>query len=76
MRKILLVSLLILSVVSMTSCATIFGGTIDSCQVNRLGWGQPRRKIRIFALVGDLVVIPGLIIDFADCAIYKPCEKY
>jgi hypothetical protein len=76
MRKILLVFLLVLSVVSMTSCATIFGGQIDSCQVNKLGWGQPRRKIRVFALVGDLVVFPGLIIDFADCAIYKPCKRY
>jgi hypothetical protein len=76
MKKLLPALLLILSIFSMTSCATILGGSIDSCQVNKLGWGQPKRKIRIFALVGDLVVVPGLIIDFADCAIYKPCKRY
>jgi hypothetical protein len=76
MRKLLLASLLFLSVVSMTSCATILGGQIDSCQVNKLGWGQPHRKVRVAAFAGDIFLIFPLVIDFADNAIYRPCKGY
>jgi hypothetical protein len=76
MKKFLTASLLFLSIVSMTSCATIFGGVRDNCQVNRPGYGQPPRHIRPVAFIGDLIVFPGLIVDFADCAIYKPCKGY
>jgi hypothetical protein len=76
MKKLLPAFLLVLLVFSMSSCATIFGGHIDNCQINSPGYGQPGRKIRPVALIGDIIIIPGLIVDFADCAIYKPCKGY
>lgn len=58
----------------LSSCATVFGGHITSEQTIKPKKGDAPRHIRGAAFFFD--IIPGcglgLIIDFADCAIYRP----
>jgi hypothetical protein len=55
-------------------CATLLGGPITSCQREIPLRDEPSRRIRVAALVADIVIFfPSVIVDFADCAIYKPC---
>ena len=77
MKKALLRSSVILLIaVSLSSCATIFGGHVSQCQRTHPAEGQPARAIRGGALVADIVLfLPGTIVDFATGAIYKPCDK-
>lgn len=66
---------LLLCVSTLTSCGTIFGGKITDSQKHKPAQGH--REIRPAALVGDIIVQPGLLwlaIDFADGAIYKPTK--
>ena len=61
---------------SFTSCATLFGGKVDKCQMTKPGNGQPKREIKILPLVADIVLFaPALIVDFATNAIYENCGK-
>lgn len=76
MKKIKCFSLVLVVAACMfcSSCATVFGGSITECQRTRPGMNQPSRAIRPVALIADIFLFwPGLIIDFADCAIYQPC---
>lgn len=75
-NKILsLVAVLILAT-SVSSCATVFGGKVSDCQRTKPAEGQPSRKVRVGALIADVLLFwPGAIVDFATGAIYKPCNK-
>ena len=69
--KIVVPALLILTVFQ--SCATVFGGSVNTYQRTRPLAGQPSRPLRPVALIADILFFwPGAIIDFATCAIYKP----
>ncbi len=55
------------------SCATVFGGSVNSYQRTKPLPGQEARRIRPVALIADILLFwPGAIVDFATCAIYKP----
>ncbi len=58
-----------------SSCATIFGGKLTVCQRERKSHNQPAKKIRPVAFAFDALFFPALIYDFANGAIYKPCNK-
>jgi hypothetical protein len=59
-----------------TSCATVFGGQVSDCQRTKPAPSEPTRKIRAVAMIADIILFwPGLIVDFATGAIYKPCAK-
>jgi UPF0716 family protein affecting phage T7 exclusion len=61
---------------TMTSCATVFGGKVSDCQRTKPAKGQPTRQIRAGALIADVLLFwPGIIVDFATGAIYKPCNS-
>ncbi len=61
---------------SLSSCATVFGGPISECQRTRPAEGKPSRQVRVGALIADAILFwPGIIVDFATGAIYKPCDK-
>ncbi len=72
---LLLVLLLTVSMLS-TSCATVFGGRVNSYQRTKPKDGEPQRRVRVGALIADIVLfVPGLIVDFATGAIYKPTPE-
>jgi len=59
-----------------SSCATVFGGKVSDCQRTKPVAGQQEREVRTGALIADILLFwPGLIVDFATGAIYKPCGK-
>ena len=67
---------MVLMVVVLSSCATVFGGKISQCQKMKPTASQPSRDVRVAALICDIVLFwPGTIVDFATGAIYKPCDK-
>lgn len=73
MKKFITYSLIIVFISTLTSCATIFGGQVTSAQRTKPAAGEPSRKVRAGALIADIVLfLPGLIVDFATGAIYKP----
>lgn len=54
----------------------MFGGPVSSYQKTKPAAGQPPRKLRVGALVADILLFwPGTIVDFATGAIYKPEGK-
>ena len=60
----------------MSSCATVLGGKIDTCQRTPPAPGQPMREVRSGALIADMIFFPpGIFIDFMTCAIFKPCGQ-
>lgn len=60
----------------LSSCATVFGGKVTTAQRTKPKEGEPARKVRPVALVADVLLFwPGLIVDFATGAIYKPAPK-
>ena len=73
MKKITTGILLIALALNMTSCATIFGGRVTESQRTKPKAGEPSRKIRTYALLGDIFFWGGvgLIVDFATNSIYK-----
>jgi hypothetical protein len=74
--KIRILALLLLVSVILTSCATVFCGPVSACQRTKPAPGQPSREVRAGALVLDvLLFVPGVIVDFATGAIYKPCTN-
>lgn len=74
MKKILVSSFCFISIiVTLSSCATIFGGPITATQKRKPHKSQPKREIRVGALFADLLLFwPGAIVDFSTGAIYKP----
>lgn len=65
-----------LLIVSMSSCATVFGGQVSEYQRTKPAPGQPQREVRVGALIADVLLFwPGAIVDFATGAIYKPQVK-
>jgi hypothetical protein len=65
-----------LLIVSMSSCATIFGGPVSEFQRTKPAAGEPARQVRAGALIADILLFwPGAIVDFATGAIYKPEGK-
>ena len=74
-KSILKFVVLLFIAVSMSSCATVFGGRVGTCQRVKPSAGSPSRQIRAGALIADILLFwPGLIVDFATCSIYKPCD--
>ncbi|MFM7839156.1 MAG: hypothetical protein ACKO6K_06280 [Chitinophagaceae bacterium] len=66
----------LLLALSVSSCATVFGGKVTECQRTKPAPDQPAREVRVGALVADILLFwPGAVIDFATGAIYKPCDK-
>ncbi|MBG6235860.1 hypothetical protein IWX76_002441 [Pedobacter sp. CAN_A7] len=74
MKKIILQALVVtIMISSLSSCATVFGGKVTQAQRTPPKAGEPTRPIRAVALIADIVLFwPGLIVDFATGAIYKP----
>ena len=67
---------IVLAVSTMTSCATVFGGKVSECQRTKPATGEPARQVRVGALIANIILFaPGLIVDFATGAAYKPCDK-
>lgn len=74
--KILKYSFIFIMTLSLSSCATVFGGKVSQCQKTKPAAGEPSRDLRVGALVADILLFwPGTIVDFATGAIYKPCDK-
>ena len=67
---------ILLVVLNLTSCATVFGGKVSECQRTKPAAGQPARQLRVGALVANILLFtPGIIVDLITGAAYKPCEK-
>ncbi|RDC63554.1 hypothetical protein [Adhaeribacter pallidiroseus] len=76
MKKVIKTSAVFALTVSMSSCATLFGGRVTDYQKTRPAAGEPQREIRVGALVADVLLFwPSLAVDFATGAIYKPQQK-
>jgi hypothetical protein len=77
MKKTIFNIFAVICVVSvLSSCATVFGGSVSDCQRTKPAANQPARELRAGALIADVLLFwPGAIIDFATGAIYKPCNK-
>jgi len=75
-KRVFNVIALVLITITLSSCATVFGGKVSECQKTKPAAGQPARSVRGVALVADILLFwPGAIVDFATGAIYKPCDK-
>lgn len=74
LKKVTLFALAALTLSSsLSSCATVFGGRVSDHQKRKPMPGEPQRQLRVGAFIADLVLFwPGLAIDFATGAIYKP----
>ncbi|MDA9555013.1 hypothetical protein N9R54_02145 [Pelobium sp.] len=76
MKKNFTVILLAATMLSMSSCATVFGGKVSEYQRTKPAPGKPARPVRTVALIADVILFwPGAIVDFATGAIYKPEGK-
>jgi len=70
MKNVIVIGLV---AIMMSSCATVFGGKVTDYQRTRPAAGEPTREIRAGALIADILLFwPGVIVDFATGAIYKP----
>lgn len=73
MKKMRNVIAIGLATIMLSSCATVFGGKVTQHQKTKPGPGEPQRKVRVGALIADILLfLPGTIVDFATGAIYKP----
>ena len=73
MKKMKKVIAIVLVAIMMTSCATVFGGKVTEAQKRKPLAGEQQRQVRVVALIADIVLFwPGLIVDFATGAIYRP----
>ncbi|GAA3954744.1 hypothetical protein [Hymenobacter algoricola] len=65
--------IIVLATATLSSCATVFGGPVTTYQKTKPAAGQPKRELRVGALVADILLFsPGAIVDFVTGAIYKP----
>ena len=75
MKKVTLVFALAFAL-TFQSCATIMGGPITEHQANRPGPGEPPRQVRAGAMIANVLLFwPGVFIDLATGAAYKPLES-
>lgn len=75
MKKFKLFALVLLTVIALESCATVFGGRVSDCQRTKPNKGQPKREIRAAALIIDVCLgAVWVAVDFITGAIYKPCK--
>lgn len=75
-RRLIQLGAILMMVVTLSSCATVFGGRVSDCQRTKPAAGEPAREIRAAALIADILLFwPGAVVDFATGAIYKPCNK-
>ena len=64
---------IVFATIMMSSCATVFGGKVTDAQKRKPMAGEQQRQVRVGALIADVLLFwPGLIVDFATGAIYKP----
>jgi len=71
MCKLILISLTLSIMIFSSSCATILGGKITSCQTQK----DSPKQVRVGYLIADIVLgLVPLVVDFITNAIYKPCE--
>jgi UPF0716 family protein affecting phage T7 exclusion len=76
MKKLSNILAIALLVFSMSGCATVFGGKVTEYQRTKPAAGEPQREVRVGALIADILLfLPGVIVDFATGAIYKPEGK-
>lgn len=76
MKTAIQVLCLIAATFYLSSCATVFGGRVSECQRTMPAKGEPSREVRSAALILDLLLFPpGIAVDYATGAIYKPCVK-
>ena len=76
MKRFILNFAVLIMVVSLSSCATLFGGKVTEYQRTKPVAGEPARKIRGVALVADILLFwPAAIVDFATGAVYQPDKK-
>ena len=72
MKKILKYFLVAILAFQLTGCATVLGGPITAAQKTKPAPGQQQREVRVGWLIADIILLlPGLIVDFATGAIYK-----
>ena len=72
-KRFILNLLLLIIVVSFSSCATVLGCRVTEYQRKKPADGDLARRIRGVALVADILLFwPGAIVDFATGAIYQP----
>lgn len=75
-KKIMNILSVVVIATTLSSCATLFCGPVTTCQRIKPAVGQPSREVRAGALILDILLCwPTVIVDFATCAIYKPCES-
>tara|TARA_B110000093_G_C12725591_1_gene308092 strand:+ start:430 stop:657 length:228 start_codon:yes stop_codon:yes gene_type:complete len=73
MKKMKNVITIGLVAIMMSSCATVFGGKVTAYQKTKPLAGEQQRDVRVGALIADILLFwPGVIVDFATGAIYKP----
>ena len=73
MKKVTKLLAIGLIALTMTNCATVFGGKVTAYQKTIPAPGQQQREVRVGALIADILLFwPGTIVDFATGAIYKP----
>ncbi len=76
MKRTIKILAVVVIVSSLSSCATVFGGKVSTYQKTKPAAGSPQRDVRVGALIADILLFwPGLIVDFATGAIYKPEGK-
>jgi hypothetical protein len=74
--QLLKICAIIFVAASLSSCATVFGGRVSDCQRTIPAKGEPRREVRSAALILDVLFFPpGVAIDLATGAIFKPCTS-
>mgnify|MGYP000194344702 CR=1 FL=1 len=73
MKKVTKIVAIGIIALTMTNCATVFGGKVSSYQKTKPLPGEQQRPVRVGALIADIILFwPGTIVDFATGAIYKP----
>lgn len=74
-KRILNVVAIAIIAVTLSSCATVFGGSVSNYQRTKPANGQPAREVRAGALIADVLLFwPGAVVDFATGAIYRPAK--
>ena len=54
-KRILNVLAIVTIAATLSSCATVFGGTVSECQRTKPAAGEPARAVRAGALVADIL---------------------